>query len=115
MEIKLIVIRTSDTKRLTNFYSLLGLNFDFHKHGNSPYHYSTTIGRTVLEIYPLTKSQSEADKYLRLGFEVDDFEKTLLTFKENEIAFTEPIQTDFGLLSIITDPDGRKIEVYKKW
>ncbi len=67
MEIRLLVLRTKDTKKLTDFYSLFGLSFDYHKHGNSPFHYSASIGQTVLEIYPLTKSQTEADKNLRLG------------------------------------------------
>jgi lactoylglutathione lyase len=66
MDIRLLVLRSGDTKRLSDFYSLFGLTFNYHKHGNSPFHYSTTIGQTVLEIYPLTKSQTESDKNLRL-------------------------------------------------
>lgn len=114
MEIRLLVIRTSDQKRLADFYSLLGLTFDYHKHSNSPMHYSATIGTLVLEIYPLTKNQTEADKNLRLGFAIDNFEETLKVLSNNDIAFSEPTLTDFGFLTIITDPDGRKIELYKK-
>jgi hypothetical protein len=87
MEIRLIVIRTNDQKRLADFYSLLGLTFDYHKHGNSPMHYSVTIGSLVLEIYPLTKSQTETDKNLRLGFAIDNFEETLKLLNKNNIAF----------------------------
>jgi predicted enzyme related to lactoylglutathione lyase len=115
MDIRLIVLRTSDTKRLADFYSLFGLTFDYHKHGNSPLHYSASIGQTVLEIYPLTKSQSEADKNLRLGFGIDNFDKTVLTLKELQVSFSlEPTQTEFGFMAIISDPDERKIELYKK-
>ncbi len=114
MEIRLIVIRTNDPKRLANFYSLLGLTFDYHKHGNSPMHYSATIGYITLEIYPLTKSQIETDKSLRLGFAIDNFEETLKLLYNNDIIFSEPTLTDFGFLTIISDPDGRKIELYKK-
>ena len=114
MEIRLIVIRTSDQKRLADFYSLLGLSFDYHKHGNSPMHYSTTIGTLVLEIYPLSKSQTEIDKNLRLGFAIDNFEETLKVLNTKQIAFSEPILTEFGFLTILLDPDGRKIELYKK-
>jgi lactoylglutathione lyase len=114
MEIRLIVIRTSDAKRLSEFYSLFGLSIDYHKHGNSPYHYSTIIGQTVLEIYPLTKSQSEADRSLRLGLAIDHFDKTIQALKEQQIIFVaEPAQTDFGFMTIIEDPDGRKIELYR--
>ena len=74
MEIRLLVLRTGDMKRLADFYGILGLVFEYHKHGNSPYHYSALIDKTVLEIYPLTKSQAEVDKTVRLGFAIDNFE-----------------------------------------
>jgi lactoylglutathione lyase len=115
MDIRLFVLRTSDTKKLADFYSLLGLSFDYHKHGNSPFHYSASIGPTVLEIYPLAKNQTEADKNLRLGFGIDDFDQTMLNLKESQVPFSlEPTQTDFGFMAIISDPDERKIELYKK-
>jgi lactoylglutathione lyase len=114
MEIRLLVIRTNDPKRLADFYSLLGLTFDYHKHNSSPMHYSTTIGSLVLEIYPLTKNQTEIDKNLRLGFAINNFEETLKLLNNNDITFSEPTLTDFGFLTIIADPDGRKIELYKK-
>ncbi|MGN6493187.1 MAG: VOC family protein [Agriterribacter sp.] len=115
MEIRLLVLRTSDTKKLADFYSLLGLAFEYHKHGNSPYHYSASVGKTILEIYPLAKSQTEADKNLRLGFGIDDFDQTISKLKELKVSFiVEPAQTDFGFMAIISDPDERKIELYKK-
>ena len=115
MDIRLLVLRTSDTKKLADFYSLLGLIFDYHSHGNSPFHYSASIGQTVLEIYPLTKRQNEADKNLRLGFGIDNFDQTVLTLKEQQVPFSfEPTQTDFGFMAIISDPDERKIELYRK-
>jgi predicted enzyme related to lactoylglutathione lyase len=114
MDIRLIVIRTGDTKRLADFYSLFGLTFDYHKHGDSPFHYSATIGQTVLEIYPLAKSQSEPDRALRLGFGIDDFDETVLKLRGLEVSFLSgPTQTEFGIIAIINDPDGRKIELYK--
>ena len=115
MDIRLIVLRTTDIKKLTEFYSLLGLTFEYHKHGNSPYHYSASIGHTVLEIYPLTKNQTEADKNLRLGFGIDNFDTVIKKLKELGVAFSlDPTQTDFGYMTIISDPDDRKIELYKK-
>jgi len=115
MDIRLLVLRTGDIKRLADFYSLFGLTFDYHKHGNSPFHYSATIGQTVLEIYPLMNSQTEADKNLLLGFGIENFDQTILALKELQIPFSlEPTQTDFGFMAIISDPDERKIEIYKK-
>jgi lactoylglutathione lyase len=115
MDIRLLVLRTSDTKKLADFYSLFGLTFDYHKHGNSPFHYSATFGQTVLEIYPLTKSQTEPDKNLRLGLGIDDFDETIQKLRAAEVSFSlEPTLTDFGFMAIVSDPDGRKIELYKK-
>lgn len=113
MNLKLLVLRTIDIKRLADFYSLIGLTFDYHQHGNSPFHYSASVGQTVLEIYPLTKSQTEADKNLRLGFGIDNFDRIILALKELEVPFAlEPTQTDFGFMAIVSDPDGRKLELY---
>ncbi|MBL7903351.1 MAG: VOC family protein [Bacteroidia bacterium] len=115
MDIKLIVVRTQDIKILADFYSNFGLTFDYHKHGNSPFHYSATIGQTVLEIYPLTKSQDSPDKNLRLGFSIDNFENVISKLKNIGVNFSsDPVQTDFGYMTVIEDPDGRKIELYKK-
>lgn len=115
MEIRLIVVRTADMARLADFYTLLGLKFEYHKHGKSPYHYSSTIGNTTLEIYPLAKDQTEADKELRLGLAVDDFDNTIQLLKDKNTEFlSEPMQTEYGFMTIVKDPDGRKIELYKK-
>lgn len=114
MELKLIVVRTTNPEKLAGFYTLLGLFFDYHKHGNSPYHYSTAIGSTVLEIYPLAKGQDNADNHLRLGLSIEDFDKKIILLKENQVTFSmEPVQTDFGYMAVILDPDGRKVEIYK--
>jgi lactoylglutathione lyase len=115
MEIRLIVIRTADTQKIADFYSLLGLTFASHRHGSSPTHYSTTIGSVVLEIYPLAKLQNEADKNLRLGFGIDNFDNTVNMLKDLQVEFSvEPMQTEYGYMTVICDPDGRTIELYKK-
>lgn len=115
MELRLIVIRTPDPQRLADFYALLGLTFEYHQHGNSPFHYGATVSTALLEIYPLTKSQPEPDKHLRLGFSIDDFEHRIAGLKQQQVPFaTEPLQTEFGYMAVIIDPDGRKIELYKQ-
>lgn len=115
MELKLVVLRTPDPPQLANFYSLFGLVFEYHQHGNAPYHYSTYLGKTVLEIYPLARNQMQADATLRLGFEIADFDKIWqqLTDRQVKIIF-QPTQTEWGSMVVIQDPDGRKIELYKK-
>jgi catechol 2,3-dioxygenase-like lactoylglutathione lyase family enzyme len=50
--ITLIVLRCADVERAREFYETLGLTLVAEQHGAGPRHYSTTIGRTVLELYP---------------------------------------------------------------
>jgi len=114
MEIKLIVIRTNDTQRLADFYDLLGTTFACHRRGSSPAYYSATIGEAVLEIYPLAKPQREVDKDLRLGFGIENFDQVIKTLQEHQVVFAvEPVQTENGFMTVITDPDGREIELYR--
>jgi lactoylglutathione lyase len=114
--LKLLVIRTPDTEALHEFYKRLGFHFDYHQHGPSlPYHYSATIDAMVFEIYPLTKGQANADQHLRLGFEIERFDDVIKELKREAVPFiSEPTQTDFGFMAVVQDPDGRKVELYKK-
>jgi predicted enzyme related to lactoylglutathione lyase len=114
MILKLIVIRTGNLKRLAKFYQGLGLSLEYHKHGKSPYHYSGNLGETVLEIYPLAKGQENVDNHFRIGFGVDNFDETIANLKvENSTFIMESADTEFGLMAIVLDPDGRKVELYK--
>ncbi len=112
MTLNLLVIRTADMPRLVNFYNLLGLEFDYHKHDKGVYHYATKIGEAVFEIYPLLKSQPETDISTRLGFKIDNFEEKIALL--SDFVISKPMQTDFGYFAVLQDPDGRKVEIYKK-
>lgn len=111
MILNLIVIRTADMPRLVNFYQLIGLKFDYHKHEQGVYHYASKIGETVFEIYPLLKTQTEADISTRLGFKIDDFEEKIELL--SECIVSKPMETEFGFSAILQDPDGRKVEIHK--
>jgi len=111
-QINLLVIRTNQPKALAAFYTLLGMEFQYHRHGNGPYHYSTELNGFVFEIYPLLKSQTVADKSLRLGFTVNNLEELVkILEKYNTKILKIPTKTEWGFQAIITDLDGRKIEL----
>ncbi len=115
MEINLIVIRSNQPKELSEFYEQLGLKFDYHRHGKGTWHYSTEIGETVFEIYPLMKHQEIPDKSLRLGFTVDNLDELITTLKrKNHKIVREPKKSEWGYFAIIKDIDGRKIELKMK-
>lgn len=113
MQMRLLVIRTANIEALVQFYTILGFSFDYHKHGDGPYHYAAVAGKMVIEIYPLAKDQEQADKHLRIGLEVDNWEAVLTNLHASGVVFTAPADTGFGYMTVVTDPDGRKVEVYK--
>lgn len=114
MKWKLLVLRSPNPALLMQFYSTLGLDFDYHQHGKGPMHYAAQLGEMVLEIYPLAKGQNAADLHLRLGLEVADFEQVLERLTQQNVRILQvPHQTEFGYLSIVEDPDGRKVEIYR--
>jgi len=112
MQINLLVIRTSNPKKLSAFYEQLGMVFQYHRHGNGPMHYSAKFDGLVFEIYPLLKNQENADNSLRLGFDVDNLDDLILKLRETQVEIIQnPTQTDWGYIAVIKDLDGRKIEL----
>ena len=96
-------------------YELLGLDFEYHRHGSGPMHYSAKASGLVFEIYPLTKSQTQAGENLRLGFEVKNREQTISTlFASNWKIVTATKDTEWGKTVVVQDMDGRKVELTEK-
>jgi len=115
MELTLLVIRSAIPEQLAAFYTSLGLHFDHHQHGNGPFHYSAHIGPTVLEIYPLVKNQDKADTNLRLGLAMREFDARISHLKEVGVTFHQaPTSTEWGMMAVVLDPEGRKVELTPK-
>lgn len=115
MKLNLLVIRTSNPESLKKQYELLGFSFDYHRHGEGPFHYASEKDGFVFELYPLTKSMDKADNSLRLGFEVENLATTINTIeKSNWKVLTGITTTEWGENAIIQDLDGRKIELKQK-
>jgi len=115
--ISLLVIKTNQLEKQKTFYEELGLIFQKEKHGKGPEHFSTEIKEQnfVFEIYPLSKNQTIPDTTTRLGFRVDDLEKTIQRIIELEGKIKKEIrETPWGTLAVIEDLDGRNVEVYQK-
>lgn len=115
MQLKLLVIRSANPTQLAQFYTQLGCTFEQHRHGKGPMHYSCTIDKMVLEIYPLAKGQVAADPNLRFGFEIEEFDAVLEKLIEQGAKLIEaPYESEFGWLAVVEDLEGRKVELYKK-
>ncbi|MGF6849538.1 lactoylglutathione lyase [Chitinophaga sp. W3I9] len=112
-DLNLLVIKTGQLAEHAAFYTKLGFQFDYHRHGTGPYHYASTGGNIVLEIYPLPKGTAVADNTTRLGFKVADLDNLMKELPEENI-LTAPALTAWGYTAIIQDPDGRKIELVQQ-
>ena len=114
MDLKLLVIRSAIPEQLAEFYRQLGMVFEYHRHGNGPFHFSTQVGSTLLEIYPLAKVQQQTDNHLRLGFALDLFDARMERLQQQGVHFHQPpMLTEWGIMAIIEDPEGRKLELYE--
>lgn len=115
MKMNLLVIKTNKIHELAKFYTLLGFNFEYHKHEQGIYHYSVEKDNIVFEIYPLPKNITEPDKTTRLGFEVENLSLLLAKINNYNIKIiTKPYNTDNKNIAVIEDLDGRAIELYEK-
>ena len=109
----LIVIRSADIEALKDFYEKIGLDFQKEQHGKGPVHYSSVSGAIVLEIYPAYAE--EAPTMNRLGFYLENLEATMHRLKTDGVEILSPsAQTQRGVVAIVKDPEGRKIELYQK-
>jgi predicted enzyme related to lactoylglutathione lyase len=110
--LNLIVIKTDKLQEQFEFYSMLGIRFDYHRHGNGPFHYASIDGSPVIEIYPLPKGILVPDNITRLGFSVSNLDLIIQNLKEKGYKIVaEPATAEWGYTAIIQDLDGRKIEL----
>lgn len=115
--ISLLVLKTNQLEKQKAFYETLGLFFQKEKHGKGPEHFSAKLKEQnlVLEIYPLSKNQTTPDATTRLGFRVDDLEKTVAAILEIGGELKSEIRVSkFGTFAVVKDFDGRSVEVYQK-
>ena len=80
-----LVLRCVDLEGTASFYRELGLDLTPERHGDGPEHYSITLGKTVIELYPTAKANSGQMERLSL-------------------MLPRPTES-------LTDPDGRQVEI----
>ena len=113
--LNLIVIKTDNLQGQAEFYTALGMQFDYHKHGNGPYHYASVGDNPTLEIYPLPKHTVKPDNTTRLGLVVERLDVLVSDLKSRGIRIvSEPAVSEWGYVAIVQDLDGRKIELTER-
>jgi len=107
MQLNLLVLRCENIEKTRVFYEKLNLSFQKEKHGKGVEHYSTYIGKMVLELYPL--KEEVPIENIRLGFSLDfDIVSHLYS---KQIDMVSRYEFDGRQVIIVQDPDGRKIEL----
>jgi len=115
MKLNLLVIRTSNPEKLKLQYEKLGFSFEYHQHGNGPFHYASEQDGFVFEIYPLTKSMEKVDSSIRLGFDIKNLYDVMVDIhNSNWKVISKVKQTEWGDIAIVQDLDGRKVELKNK-
>ncbi|KND37613.1 VOC family protein [Streptomyces acidiscabies] len=94
--VTLLVLYTPQLDECRRFYENLGLRFTPERHGQGPDHYAAVLDDgTVFELYPARPDRRTDD--LRLGLAIDG------------TTAVPPLAQGRHLL---TDPDGRTVEVH---
>ncbi len=104
MEISLLVIRCQDIEVSKCFYERLGLSFVKEQHGKGPLHYACENNACVFELYP-NNGQPPQDNN-RIGFKVSNLPEVM-----RHISAFESYELAGNTIYIVTDPDGRKVEL----
>lgn len=92
--LSLLVLYTERLEECRAFYSALGLSFTPEKHGDGPEHHAAVLDDgTVVELYPVLSAPTGP---VRLGLEVDGRRAA------------PPLPPG---RHVLTDPDGRKVDV----
>lgn len=107
----LLVLRSAAPERLAAFYALLGIEFEKHRHGGGPEHFSAVLGGLVFEIYPLKEGEAGSGG-LRIGFAVADVAGMFATWVEaGATAVVTPKMSEWGFRAVLDDPEGHRIEL----
>ena len=97
------------------FYQTLGVSFTQEQHGAGPVHHSCDLGGTVLEINPGSEGRApdrQAGGATMLGFRVTSVDTVLAALAPSGTPIvTPPKDLQSGRRAVVTDPDGRAVEI----
>jgi predicted enzyme related to lactoylglutathione lyase len=111
VQLNLVVIRAQDIDRAAEFYGLLGLEFQKHRHGSGPEHYTSEQGGTVFEIYP-RQNQAEGSAGIRIGFRVPSIDALIAALEGVGARIVSPPKdSPWGRRAVLDDLDGHRVEL----
>jgi len=110
----LTAIRVADIDRSAKFYSLLGLVFVKHSHGEGPLHYASEEAGVLFEIYP-GDAENPISAATRIGFAVPNTDDAVAALVAGGAQVVTPTKDSiWGRRAVIVDPDGYRVELLQK-
>jgi len=111
VSLHLIVLRSPDIARSAAFYARLGLQFNLHRHGSGPEHFSSELaGGGVFELYPIESGGTAVAT--RIGFRVPSVDEAVQALADYPGAVVSmPGESEWGRRAVVLDPDGNKVEL----
>lgn len=110
--LNLVVLRCADIEASAMFYTVVGLHFTRHRHGQGQEHYAAEFGAAVFELYP-TNAKSEPSTGARVGFSVPSVDEAVQRVREKypSAVVSVPSDSPWGRRAVLVDPDGHRVEV----
>lgn len=109
--LNLVVIRSWDMERSAEFYTLLGLQMEKHRHGKGPEHFASELAGSVFEIYS-RQDETDSTTGVRIGFEVADVDAIVQTLADAAVrVLSAPRSSPWGRRAVLEDPDGHHVEL----
>ena len=106
----LIVLRSPNIDRSSEFYQEMGLVFIKHRHGDGPEHYTSCVNGFVFEIYPMGKQPPTIGT--RIGFSVADVDSIVKILVAIGAKLISPsTETEWGRRAVVRDFDGHFVEL----
>ncbi len=114
-----LVLFAANLERSVEFYRAIGidLHLDDHDHAAAPAHYAADLGGCHFAVFPAAQpGRSPAFRTAGgdfPGFAVADVRRTVEALRGLGAEVTqEPSPYPWGVRAVVTDPDGRPVEIY---
>jgi len=110
-KLSLVVIRSRDMERSAQFYAVLGLQLERHRHGSGPEHFASEEDGRVFEIYP-RQDETDSTASVRVGFQVVAVDAIVQRLEEaGARVISPPKSSPWGRRAVVEDPDGHRVEL----
>ena len=117
-ELSALILFTNRMDAVVEFYRAIGVPLEAEQHDDRPLHYACDLGSTHIAVFE--SSPGDAPEFRSggssfAGFSVQSLEVALEAASSvNAKIIREPIEYPWGVRALVSDPDGRVVELFKR-